>query len=70
MSNEANISPSVIQNLRSGKQQDIKVSNLIKIAEVFGYKIVLEKGDERLMLQETTNKNSKKYLSVVAAAQQ
>lgn len=30
--------------------------------------VVLEKGDERLMLQETTTKDSKKHLSVVAAA--
>ncbi|SRR5579883_1106692 len=67
LAREAHLSPSIIQNLRSGKQQDIKVSNLIKIAHAFGYEVILEKGNERLTLQETT-KNSKKHLSVVAAA--
>jgi len=66
LAKEANISPSVIQNLRSGKQHDIKVSNLIKIAHAFGFEVVLEKGDERLTLQETT-KDSKKHISVIAA---
>lgn len=67
LAKEANISKSVIQNLRSGKQQDIKVINLIKIAHVFGYEIFLQKGDDRLMLEETTTKDLKKHLSVVAA---
>ncbi len=66
LAEEAGISPSVIQNLRSGKQHDIKVSNLIKIAHVFGFEVILERGDERLTLQETTNKT--KHLSVTAAA--
>lgn len=65
LAEEANLSPSVIQDLRTGKQHDIKVSNLIKIAHVFGYEVILQKGDERLMLQERT-KNSKTHLSVVA----
>lgn len=62
LAKEANISKSVIQNLRSGKQNDIKVSNLIKIAHAFGYEVILQKGNERLMLEETTTKNSKKHL--------
>ncbi len=52
LAKEAKVSPSVIQDLRSGKQQDIKVSNLIKIAEVFGYEVVLQKGEERLALHD------------------
>ena len=66
LAEEAGISSSVIQNLRSGKQHDIKVSNLIKIAHVFGFEVILERGDERLSLQET--KNSTKHISVMAAA--
>lgn len=66
LAKEANISKSVIQNLRSGKQYDIKVSNLIKIAHAFGYEVVLEKGNERLLLKEAKNKHSKKVLSMVA----
>jgi hypothetical protein len=36
LAREAEISLSVIQDPRSGKQHDIKVSNLIKIAHAFG----------------------------------
>lgn len=67
LAKEAGISPSVIQDIRSGKQHDIKVSNLIKIAHAFGYEVILEKGKERLTLQEG-RKGSKGHLSVVAAA--
>jgi transcriptional regulator with XRE-family HTH domain len=67
LASEAKISPSVIQDLRSGKQKDIKVSNLIKIAQSFGYEVVLQKGDERLALHDETN-NKKHQLKVVASA--
>ena len=62
---ETNLSPSVIQDLRSGKQTDIKVTNLLKIAHVLGYKLVLEKGEERLAFQETV-KNSQICLSAIS----
>jgi DNA-binding Xre family transcriptional regulator len=66
LAKEADISKSVIQNLRSGKQHDIKVSNLIKIAHAFGFEVILQRGDERLLLNEVTTKDSKKHLSVKA----
>ena len=66
LAEEANISPSVIQELRSGKQKDIKVSNLLKIAQAFGFEVVLQKGDERLMLQDKVEDNQH-HLSVVYA---
>jgi len=66
LAKEAGLSPSVIQDLRAGKQQDIMVSNLIKIAHAFGYEIIFEKGKKRLRFQEGI-KNSKKFLSVIAA---
>lgn len=50
LAKEVHLSPSVIQALRSGKQDDIKVSNLIKIAHIFGYRVILEKGSQRLAL--------------------
>ena len=59
----AKLSPSVIQDIRSGKQNDIKTSNLIKIAHAFGYEVILQKGDERLTLNEKT-KGTKSHLSV------
>ena len=67
LAKEAEISTSVIQNLRSGKQHDIKVSNLIKIAHAFGYEVILQKGKKQLAFQEGT-KASKNHLSVVAVA--
>ena len=66
LAEEADLSPSIIQNIRSGKQHDIKVSNLLKIAHAFGYTLILERGDERLTLQETT-KNHEKFLSVTTS---
>jgi hypothetical protein len=57
----------VIQDIRSGKQHDIKVSNLIKIAQAFGYEVILQKGEERLALHEKT-RGTKSHLSVTAAA--
>ena len=67
LAKEADISTSVIQDLRSGKQHDIKVSNLVKIAHAFGYEVILQKGKKRLTFQEGI-KNSKNHLSVIAAA--
>ena len=67
LAKEADISPSVIQDLRSGKQTDIRVSNLIKIAKSFGYEVVLQKGEERLALHDDM-RNNKHHLSVVASA--
>lgn len=67
LAKEANLSASVIQDLRSGKQHDIKVSNLIKIAQAFGYDLILQKGDERLTLHEKT-KGTKSHLTASAAA--
>lgn len=67
LAKEANISPSVIQDLRSGKQTDIRVSNLIKIAKSFGYEVVLQKGDERLALHDDI-RNDKHHLRVASAS--
>lgn len=63
LAKEANLSPSVIQDIRSGKQQDIKVSNLIKIAKAFGYDVVLQKGSEKLTLHDEI-RNNLHHLSV------
>lgn len=46
LAKEADLSPSVIQDIRSGRQQDIKTSNLIKIAHAFGYEVILRKEKE------------------------
>lgn len=66
LAKEVGISPSVIQDLRSGKQQDIKVSNLIRIVEALGYQVILQKGEEKLALHDEIKAN-KHNLSVSAA---
>jgi ribosome-binding protein aMBF1 (putative translation factor) len=50
LAKETNISPSVIQNIRSGKQKDMKISNFLQIAQACGYRLILEKGEERISL--------------------
>ena len=53
LAEETDISPSIIQNLRSGKQSDIKLKNLLKIALAFGYKLCLKKDDKEFIFQNT-----------------
>lgn len=50
LASEVGISPTVIQNVRSGKQEDLKVTNFIGISEACGYHLVLEKGEHRIEL--------------------
>jgi len=44
------LSKTVIQNLRSGKQRDIKLSNFMKLTHAYGYNLVLEKPGQRIAL--------------------
>jgi DNA-binding Xre family transcriptional regulator len=50
LAKEIGISPSVIQDLRSGHQKDIKLSNFLKMMKVFGYHLCLQKGNTRIDL--------------------
>ena len=50
LAKESGISPTVIQNMRSGQQEDVKLRNFINISHACGYKIILEKNDERIAL--------------------
>ncbi len=43
------VSKTVIQNLRSGKQTDMKLGNFVKLVQAYGYRLLLEKGDERVV---------------------
>ncbi len=52
LAKEVGLSPTVIQNVRSGKQEDMKVSNFIGIATACGYNVVLEKGAEKIPMNE------------------
>ena len=50
LATETDLSPTVIQNIRSGTQEDIKLSNFINISHACGYKVFLEKDDQRIAL--------------------
>ena len=48
LAKEAGLSPTVIQKLRSGKQDDVKLSNFINISHACGYEIILKKGRDHI----------------------
>jgi hypothetical protein len=50
LAKESGLSPTVIQSLRSGQQEDVKLGNFINISHACGYKVVLEKNDDRIAL--------------------
>jgi len=50
LAKEVGLSPTVIQKLRSGRQDDVKLSNFINISHACGYNLILEKGDDRIPL--------------------
>lgn len=50
LASELGLSKTVIQNLRSGMQADMKLSNFLKFTQAYGYRLVLEKGDRRISL--------------------
>jgi DNA-binding Xre family transcriptional regulator len=47
---ELGISKTVIQNIRSGEQTDMKLSNFLKMTHAYGFQLVLEKGDQGIAL--------------------
>jgi hypothetical protein len=50
LANELGVSKTVIQNIRSGEQTDMKLSNFLKMTHAYGFQLVLEKGDQRIGL--------------------
>lgn len=50
LAQEVGLSPTVIQKVRSGEQQDLKISNFLTIAEACGYHLCLQKGEKRIEL--------------------
>ena len=44
------LSPTAIQDLRSGKSQDVKFKNFLNIVEACGFGLELVKGDKRIPL--------------------
>lgn len=50
LAEQCGVSAKIIQNLRTGKQKDLKLSNFFKVIKVFGYEAFIEKGNERIPL--------------------
>lgn len=48
LAEQAGLSPTTIQDIRSGKQKDIRLTKFRSIVETFGYHLVLEKEGERI----------------------
>lgn len=65
LAKEIGLSPTIIQNLRSGKQKDLKISNFVNLVQFCGYKIVLEKNDERIEIEDVKTKNKHHHLHFV-----
>jgi DNA-binding Xre family transcriptional regulator len=50
LAEKAGLSPTVIQKIRSGEQEDVKLSNFLNICHTCGFKVILEKGDDKYYL--------------------
>ena len=57
LAKEVGISPTIIQKIRSGKQDDLKISNFVGIAHACGYKVIIEKNEERIEIEDRKFKN-------------
>lgn len=44
------LSPTSIQKIRTGEQEDVKLSNFLNISHSCGFKVILEKGNNRYYL--------------------
>ena len=52
LAKEVGLSPTIIQKIRSGKQEDLKISNFVSIVHACGYKVILEKNDDRFEIED------------------
>jgi len=50
LAKEVGLSPTVIQKLRSGKQEDVRLRNFVNLSHACGFNIILEKGNDRIFL--------------------
>ena len=48
LAKEVGLSPTIIQKVRSGEQNDLKISSFLNIAEACGYHIYLENKEKRI----------------------
>lgn len=55
LAKECGISPGAINKLRTGKQDDVMLTNFINITEACGYHLVLERGKDRIPVSLMTS---------------
>lgn len=49
LAKEIGLSPTVIQKIRSGKQEDVRLSNFINISHACGYRIILKNDNNNII---------------------
>ncbi len=52
LAKKVGLSPTVIQDIRSGKQKDMKITNFISIINACGFKMMLIKGKKSMQLDD------------------
>jgi DNA-binding Xre family transcriptional regulator len=57
LAKEIGLSPTIIQKIRTGKQEDLNISNFVNIVNFCGYKLYLEKDDERIVIEDKKSNN-------------
>lgn len=50
LANAVGLSPTSIQKIRSGEQDDVKLSNFLSISHICGFKVILEKDGSKFYL--------------------
>lgn len=50
LAKKAGLSATVIQDIRSGKQKDMKVKNFLHVVHACGFEVILDNGKERIPL--------------------
>ena len=53
LAEEAGVSPTAIQNVRSGKSEDMRLKNFVSVVQALGYNTVLEKDGQRIPFAPT-----------------
>ena len=56
LAKEAGLHPNAIQNLRSGKTNDIKLTSFLRIAKAYGFSVELVKGKVHIPVKSKTGK--------------
>src|SRR5262249_59739074 len=58
LARELGMSKTAIQNLRSGVQNDMKLSNFVRFTRAYGYRLVLEKKGQRIPFAPNVQESS------------